>query len=141
MSALPHELLKKLSPELQEQFGRLAEIELYAIFMTPTDKYQNMTTPEGDAMLTAHLRYQFQLEDRKVLLAAGPLNLNRGPAEGMCILAVTSRQEAEAIAANDPYSQAGWRINTVRSWQVNEGALTRVLPELLPAESPPKENR
>jgi uncharacterized protein YciI len=41
----------------------------------------------------------------------------------MFIIRAKSREEAEAIAAREPYGAAGWRTNTVRSWQMNEGLL------------------
>jgi uncharacterized protein len=57
------------------------------------------------------------------LLASGPLDLDVERISGMCILHAESREDAERIAYAEPYHQAGWRINTVQTWQFNEGLL------------------
>ncbi|HME77486.1 MAG TPA: hypothetical protein VKI00_18115 [Mycobacterium sp.] len=41
----------------------------------------------------------------------------------LSIVRADSREEAETIAADEPYREAGWRTNTVRAWQLNEGVL------------------
>jgi uncharacterized protein len=112
-----------VAPELQEQLSRMANVELFAIFMTPTDRFQSPLTHEGGRLLAAHLRYLFELQDQRRLLASGPLDLNIERIEGMCIVAAASREEAETIAAQEPFAKAGWRTNTVRAWQLNEGVL------------------
>jgi uncharacterized protein YciI len=112
-----------LPPDLQQLLARAAKIELFAIFMTPTDKFQSATTPEGAVLLIAHLKYLFDLQTQNRLLAAGPLDFNINSVEGMCIIAAGSHEEAETIAAHEPYRKAGWRTNTVRTWQLNEGVL------------------
>jgi uncharacterized protein YciI len=111
-----------LPPDLQQLLARAAKIELFAIFMTPTDKFQSATTPDGAVLLTAHMKYLFDLQAQNRLLAAGPLEFNIDSVEGMCIIRAGSR-EAETIAADEPYREAGWRTNTVRAWQLNEGVL------------------
>ena len=65
-----------LPPDLQQLLARAAKIELFAIFMTPTDKFQSATTPDGAVLLIAHLKYLFDLQDQNRLLAAGPLDFN-----------------------------------------------------------------
>jgi uncharacterized protein YciI len=112
-----------LPPDLQQLLARAAKIELFAIFMTPTDKFQSATTPDGAVLLTAHMKYLFDLQAQNRLLAAGPLEFNIDSVEGMCIIRAGSREEAETIAADEPYREAGWRTNTVRAWQLNEGVL------------------
>jgi hypothetical protein len=39
-----------LPPDLQQLLARAAKIELYAVFMTPTDKFQSAITPDGAAL-------------------------------------------------------------------------------------------
>lgn len=111
------------SAELQELLGKLANLEVFAIFMTPTEKFQSPYTPEGDKLLASHLRFLFTLQNENTLLASGPLDLDTERIEGMCIVRAGSRQDAEAIARREPYAAAGWRTNTVRAWQLNEGLL------------------
>jgi uncharacterized protein YciI len=113
-----------LPPELQQLEARMAKIPLFAIVMRATDKFQSPQTPSGAALLADHLRYVFELEDHDLLLAAGPLDRDAGgPVDGIAIIRADSRDQAETIAANEPLHKAGWRINTVRSWELNMGAL------------------
>ena len=91
--------------------------------MTPTDKFHSATTPDRAAPLTGHLKYLFDLQAQNRLLAGGPLDFNINRVEGMCIVRAGSRGEVETIAADEPYRKAGWRTNTVRAWQLNEGVL------------------
>jgi uncharacterized protein YciI len=115
--------MMELPPDLQQLLARAAKIELFAIFMTPTDKFQSATTADGAALLIAHLKYLFDLQAQNRLLAAGPLDFNINSVEGMCIVRAGSGEEAETIAAHEPYREAGWRTNTVRAWRLNEGVL------------------
>ena len=43
---------------------------------------------------------------------------------GMLILAAASKEEAIAIAENEPHHKVGRRVNTVKTWTVNEGRAT-----------------
>lgn len=113
-----------LPPELQQLEARTANIQLFAIFMRATDSFEDPHTVRGAALLVEHLRYVFDLHDQNRLLAAGPLDRDLASrVDGVCIIRADSRDQAEAIAADEPFSKAGWRINTVRSWELNMGAL------------------
>ena len=113
-----------LPPELQQLEARMAKIPLFAIVMHATDKFQSPPTMQGAALLAKHLRYLLDLEDQNRLLAAGPLDRDAGgPVDGVAIIHAESRDQAETIAANEPLHKAGWRINTVRSWELNMGSL------------------
>jgi uncharacterized protein YciI len=113
-----------LPPELQQLEARMAKIPLYAIIMRATDQFQSPQTAAGAALLAEHLRYVFDLEEQDLLLAAGPLDRDAGgPVDGIAIVRAGSRDQAEAIAANEPLHKASWRVNTVRSWELNMGAL------------------
>jgi uncharacterized protein len=119
------------SAELQELLDKLANLEIFAIFMTPTEKFQSPFTPEGDKLLADHLKFLLTLQDEKTLLASGPLDLDVERIEGMCVVRAASREDAEAIAKREPYAVAGWRTNTVRAWQMNEGLLVEPVKILL----------
>ena len=113
-----------LPPELQQLEARMAKIRLFGIVMRATDEFQSPQTAQGAALLAEHLGYVFGLEDQVRLLAAGPLDRDAsGPVDGIAIIRADSRDQAQAIAANEPLPKAGWRINTVRSWELNMGAL------------------
>src|SRR5262249_50093731 len=107
---------------LEEILASLANIELFAVFMRPTEAFQGpLASAEGRRMLTAHLQYVFEIQRSGEMLAAGPLDLDVEHISGMCILHARSREDAERIAHEEPYHRAGWRTNTVQSWQLNEG--------------------
>ncbi|WAJ47099.1 YciI family protein [Mycobacterium sp. Aquia_216] len=113
-----------LPAELEQLEERAAKIPLFAIFMRATDTFERADTAQGAALLTEHLRYLVELEDHNRLLAVGPLDRTpAGPMDGLCIIRADSRDQAEAIAAEEPFAKAGWRINTVRSWELSFGTL------------------
>ncbi len=101
--------------------NRLAQVQLYVVFMRPTEKQQSPATPEGAEMLRQHFLYWWELEDQGKLFGAGPLDRGTPEQIGFCILAVDSREEAEALAHAEPFHGAGWRVNEVHSWELNEG--------------------
>jgi len=116
-----------LPPELQQLESRMANIQLFTVSMRATDKFQSPQTEQGAALLAEHLRYVFDLVDQNRVLAAGPLDREHdaatGRVDGIAIIRADSRDQAEAIAADEPFHKAGWRINTVRSWELNMGTL------------------
>jgi hypothetical protein len=88
------------------------------------------------------------MEDRGVLLAAGPLdgagqaaNLSDFQtiaekraiidASGMYMVVAPSREAAEEIARSEPFEAAGWRTHTLCTWQLNEGTAIPVVKAML----------
>ena len=119
---------------LEEIVAGLANIELFAVFMRPTEAFQGpLASAEGRRMLAAHLQYLFEIQHGGELFASGPLDLDVEHISGMCILHAPSREDAERIAYAEPYHQAGWRTNTVQSWQLNEGLLIEATKALIDA--------
>jgi uncharacterized protein YciI len=119
---------------LEEIVASLANIELFAVFMRPTEAFQGpLASAEGRRLLTEHLQYLFEIQRSGELLAAGPLDLDVERISGMAILHAPSREDAERIAHGEPYHQAGWRTNTVQSWQLNEGLLIEAINALVDA--------
>jgi uncharacterized protein YciI len=126
---------------------RMGRVQLFAIFMRPTDKY-DVSTPAGQELMRQHLQFQLEMEDRGILLAAGPLNL-QGPApigrprsadpdpiidaSGMYFVAARTREDAESIADSEPFERAGWRTHTVCTWMLNEGAAVPIARGLVEA--------
>ena len=129
--------------------SRLAGLQLYAIFMRPTEKY-NIQSGEGRELMRKHLQFQLDMEDRGVLLAAGPLD-GAGQAatlsefetiaekraiidaSGMYMVVAPSREAAEEIAKSEPFEAAGWRTHTLCTWQLNEGTAIPVVKAMLSA--------
>ena len=77
-------------------------------------------------LLPEHLTYMIDLEKRGILFASGPfLPDEHVPAgTGMTILRASSREEAEAIAKEDPFNKSGMRTFEIKIWQLNEGSYT-----------------
>ena len=53
----------------------------------------------------------------------------------MLLLMVETLEEAEAIAANEPMHAGGWRVNTVRSFALNEGLVVDTVRKLISGTS------
>jgi uncharacterized protein YciI len=119
--------MTELPPEFQQLVARMANIQVFAMSMRATDKFQSPQTEQGVALLAEHLRYVFDLVDQNRVLAVGPLDRERdaatGRVDGLALIRADSRDEAEAIAADEPFHKAGWRINTIRSLELNMGTL------------------
>jgi uncharacterized protein YciI len=136
---------------MEEIRARLAGIQLYAIFMRPTEKYDTQSE-EGRELMQRHLQFQLEMEDMGILLGAGPLEgagqastltayRQLAPAEdariidasGMYIIAAPSRDAAEEIACSEPFEAAGWRTHALCSWQLNEGTTIPVAKAMIAA--------
>ena len=80
-----------------------------------------------DEIRQEHFAYLSDLESRGVLLAAGPFMDADGSRHGagMMILRAGSKEEADAIAAEEPYRKYGIRSHAPMPWQWAEGAVTQ----------------
>jgi len=115
-------------PRLEQLLDATANIELFVLFMTATAAFEvPLASQEARRILTDHLVYLRELERSGQLYASGPLDTD---GDGMCIVRTPSREHAERIGDAEPFHQAGWRINTVRSWHLNEGLLVASAKEL-----------
>lgn len=76
-----------------------------------------------------HFAYLTDLEARGVLLAAGPFMDADGSRHGagMMILRASSSEEADKIAAEEPYRKHGLRTHAPVPWQWAEGSVTQTL--------------
>ncbi len=133
---------------MDEIMARMARLELYAIFMRPTEKYDT-ESDEGREIMRRHLQFQLEMEDRGILLAAGPLDdFGRAStlakfrastpagerlidASGMYFIAAPSREAAEEIASSEPFEAAGWRTHTLCTWMLNEGTAVSLVKSML----------
>lgn len=101
--------------ELRE--GTLGK-QFYVIYTVPV-------APRSDIepLLLDHLEHQVRLEKSGVLFAAGPLQNKAGEkmGHGMIVIRADSFEEADSIAAEDPFHKAGVREYTIDRWTVNEG--------------------
>ncbi|WP_380053100.1 YciI family protein [Falsihalocynthiibacter sp. SS001] len=107
--------------KVAKERGALA-LELYVVESTPEKPPE-----EVKSNLPAHLDYQRDLEERGVLVLAGPLSDATGNemmGAGMIIYRAASMDEARALTENDPMHQSGARSFKLRKWLINEGNLT-----------------
>ena len=79
-----------------------------------------------NAHRSAHLSYLRQLDEQGHLLGAGPVlsddeSLYCG--HGLILLRADSLDQALALAAADPFHQAGIRTFTVTPWLLSEGEM------------------
>ncbi|HTI86667.1 MAG TPA: YciI family protein [Alphaproteobacteria bacterium] len=87
------------------------------------------TGPSKDSLRAAHKKFLAGLETEGRIFGAGKLE-NAQEKEtsdlgfGMFILRAESRQEAEAIAFQEPYTRAGHRTMKLIPWQRTEGDIT-----------------
>ena len=136
-------------PTLPEILARMGRLTAYAVFMRPTERY-NTESDEGRELMRRHLLFQLEMQDRGVLLAAGPIdgggsastlekyktNAPMTPerlidASGMYFIVAPSREDAEAMAASEPFEAAGWRTHSLCEWMVNEGTALPLLREMI----------
>ncbi len=96
--------------------------QLFVVFTTPTNGM-------GPVMenIEAHLAFQVSLEQRGIMLGAGPFwadDEHTWNGEGMVIIRADSLEHAKEIAATDPMHTSGARDFRVRPWLLNEGRIT-----------------
>ncbi len=101
---------------------QMIQKQLYVVFTTPTNGM-------GPVMenLEEHLKFQISLEERGIMLGAGPMwadDEHTWNGEGMVIIRADSLAHATEIANSDPMHASGARSFRVRPWLLNEGRIT-----------------
>jgi uncharacterized protein YciI len=71
--------------------------------------------------LVAHLEYMISLEKAGKLFASGPLDFG-ACSDGLTVFNVASKEEARALAMQDPFVINGVRSFQIREWTVMEGS-------------------
>ncbi len=106
----------------QDELARLKAAMLKKTFYVMT---RRMVAPDRvPAVLLDHYRWIIALEKEGKVFASGPLAGKEGGAGvGMTIFRADSFEEAEALAAGDPFCSAGAAEFEVKRWQVNEGRM------------------
>tara|TARA_B100000315_G_scaffold248291_1_gene278008 strand:+ start:3525 stop:3926 length:402 start_codon:yes stop_codon:yes gene_type:complete len=102
--------------------------QFYLIFMrvvepmeNPRDEYFGKHRETFDA----HTKWLHDIEQNGIMFASGPLRDETAwDGSGMAIIRANSREDAEQIAASEPFHQAGIRKNSVEGWTMNEGSFT-----------------
>jgi hypothetical protein len=113
--------MSELQDRINELNSRMLQKVFYVVFTTPLKPMSEMMS-----LLPEHLNYMIDLEKRGILFASGPFLADEHvqAGAGMTILRASSREEAEAIAGQDPFNKSGMRAFEVRAWQLNEGSYT-----------------
>lgn len=108
-------------PDVQQMMHDFLGKELYAIFSTPLRPREELAP-----VLPDHLAHQVAIEKKGILFAAGPMFEKdaKSPGRGLIVVRAGSFEEAEEIAASDPFHKAGLRSYTIEKWVVNEGSYT-----------------
>jgi uncharacterized protein YciI len=102
--------------------------QYYVCWMTNVDPAPD-TALSVDEIRQQHFAYLTDLEARGILLAAGPFRDADGSRHGagMMILRAGSVEEADRIAAEEPYRKHGLRTHAPVPWQWSEGSLTQTV--------------
>jgi uncharacterized protein len=105
-------------PELSGLLGR----DYWLILSTPAS---GTGQADIDACAPGHIAWLLGLEGDGVLFLSGPLlsGPGTGPGSGVTVLRAADEDEAESIAARDPFVLAGLRMFTVHRWRLNEGSI------------------
>ncbi len=109
------------SERVKELLGQMMAKEYYLI-----ENRMLVAPSELGAHLEAHLEFMIGLEKDGTLFLSGPLYDREGKmtGEGITVVRAGSFEEAEEIAARDPFVVAGLRQPTVHRWVVNEGRVS-----------------
>jgi uncharacterized protein len=72
-----------------------------------------------------HVAWLLSLEGDGVLFLSGPLlsGPGTGPGSGVTVIRADDQDAARAIAAADPFVQAGLRTFALHRWRLNEGSV------------------
>lgn len=102
--------------------------QFYVCWMNTVDPAPK-TDKSVDEIRQEHFAYLTDLEARGILLAAGPFMDSDGKRHGagMMILRAASIEEADRIAAREPYRKYGLRTHAPMPWQWAEGAVSQTL--------------
>ncbi len=109
-------------PAAQAELPPLLGRDYWLIMSTPADGTDQAAI---DARAGEHIRWLLQLERGGVLFLSGPLlsGPGTGPGSGVTVIRAADADDAQSIAARDPFVLAGLRTFTVHRWRLNEGSI------------------
>ena len=104
------------APALSRLLGR----DYWLIWSVPATSTDQAAV---DARVEEHVAWLLGLEAEGVLFLSGPLlsGPGTGPGSGVTVIRADDQNAARAIAAADPFVQAGLRTFAVHRWRLNEG--------------------
>lgn len=88
--------------------------------------YRKVVSPEKlRPVMLAHYRWIIDLEKRNLVFASGPVfKRDGGPGVGMTVFKAKDWDEAQELAASDPFCSSGAGEFHVDRWQINEGRVS-----------------
>lgn len=98
--------------DVQDAIGRQ---RWYWLLMLSEGPRRDQSDAEAADIQAAHLRHMFTLRRRGRLIMFGPVR-DAGRLRGIGVVTVATREEAEALMAEDPAVLAGRLIVEVRPW-------------------------
>jgi uncharacterized protein YciI len=111
------------SEDAQAQVAALREKMLKRSFFVMLRKIPDQS--KLPPLLLAHYRWLIDLEQRGVLFASGPTFRSDGsPTAGMTVFRVADFQQADALAASDPFCMSGAASYEVQRWIVGTGRVS-----------------
>lgn len=105
-----------MDPRAASLMDKMAKLRLFVIFW----KGEGSDLSEH---LADHLDYMIGVEKDGRLFASGPVG-DRARGDGMTVVRVASAEEAESVAAGDPFVRAGLRTYRIEPWTLMEGRMT-----------------
>ena len=103
-------------PEVKKLKDQMLQKSYYVMFRKPVEP-----SKIGSVMLE-HYQWMIALEKENRVLISGPVFKNDGtPGVGMTVFRCESFEEAEKLAAQDPFVLCGAVSYEVQRWQINEG--------------------
>lgn len=108
-----------MSPAHDNVGGRRSK-HFFVVLSIPGDRPDDL--PKH---VPAHIDYMVGLEKQGALVMSGPfLDTSGKPSpSGMWILRASSREEASALAADDPFHLSGARAFRIEEWQLHQGRI------------------
>ena len=107
----------RIDPEVTDAvvMASVARQRWFWLLLLKRGPIRDQSRTEADQIQAAHLRHLFTLRKRDQLRMFGPVD-GAGALRGIGVLTVPSREEAEALMADDPAVRAGRLRAEVRPW-------------------------
>jgi uncharacterized protein YciI len=100
--------------------ARVAENRWFWLLLLRTGPHRDQDDATAERIQREHLAHLFELERTGRLTLFGPVE-DAGDLRGIGVLTVPTREEAEALMAEDPAVVAGRLVADVRPWFTRPG--------------------
>lgn len=116
-------MFERVEPEVSdaEVLERIARQRWFWLLLLKRGPIRSQARDEIEQIQAAHLRHLYTLQRAGKLTLFGPVD-GAGPLRGIGVLTVATREEGEALMADDPAVRAGRLRAEVRPWFTMPGA-------------------